>query len=672
MLSHSLGPVFLFVTLLPIVAEARHSQEGEQEQKQKTGYEVSGDKQWLDTGLDIKAGDTLRFTASGTLKYPGAKETGPDGLARNWWDLLRTLPLNDAKRGALLGRIGDSRSSRPFLIGTGRESKAITSGRLYLGVNQTQKDKSWGAYQVLVEILQRAQETQPVDESTLPRLAQEILDSIPTRVQDPDGNPGDRVNFLVIGTEQKLKRALQAGGWTIVNRTAKDAVIQGAISVLSRAAYTQLPMSELMLFGRAQDYGFAQADPVVVVASRHHFRIWKAPFTADGQTVWVGAGTHDVGFDRDQRTGGITHKIDPDTDKEREFIGKTLEESGEVAKTYYMTPANPVTEAKTAHGQEYRSDGRVLIVILTADREDVSQAFSNLFCSVLREINPDGGEWGDCAQYLETPSAESVELPPIPDKYRILIVPGLMNTCFAGVWAYKEGQEYLRSKYGLVVDLLPVPNDSCEDNAELIAEFLKRSQKEDSRKFIVLGYSKGAPDTQAALAQDRQAASSVAAFISVAGAIGGSPVADVMPRLTESWIKQYRLPGCEGDLSKGLKSLTQLNRRAFLAKYPEPVVPTYSIPAISDQAGTSKLLMQTWQILSAFSKWHDGQLTRLDAVVAGSKYLGSALADHFAVAMPFETSEESIKSGADKNHYPRTALLESLIRYVIGDLEAKK
>jgi len=89
-----------------------------------------------------------------------------------------------------------------------------------------------------------------------------------------------------------------------------------------------MPMSELMVFGRPQDYGFAMSDPIQTVMARHHFRIWKAPFIAGGLTLWVGAGTHDVGFDKDQRNGNITHKIDPDTDKERDFIAESLKQSG--------------------------------------------------------------------------------------------------------------------------------------------------------------------------------------------------------------------------------------------------------------------------------------------------------------------------------------------------------
>jgi len=128
-------------------------------------------------------------------------------------------------------------------------------------------------------------------------------------------------------------------------------------------------MSELWLFGRAQDFGYAQADPLRVVASRHHFRIWKAPFTHDGSTVWIGAGTHDVGFDRDQRNGKLTHRIDPEVDGEREYIGESLSQTGMVAKMDYMMPRQSVREAKTAHGEEFRSDGRTLIIYLRPARE---------------------------------------------------------------------------------------------------------------------------------------------------------------------------------------------------------------------------------------------------------------------------------------------------------------
>ena len=75
--------------------------------------------------------------------------------------------------------------------------------------------------------------------------------------------------------------------------------------------------------------------------------------------MWVGAGTHDVGIEHDQRTpSGITHRIDQDVDNERDFIGATLQQAGQVEAMSYMTRAHPITTATTATGGEMKSDGR--------------------------------------------------------------------------------------------------------------------------------------------------------------------------------------------------------------------------------------------------------------------------------------------------------------------------
>src|SRR5467141_1971600 len=69
---------------------------------------------------------------------------------------------------------------------------------------------------------------------------------------------------------------------------------------------------------------------------RRWLRIWKAPFQVKGETLWVGAATHDIGFELDQRNDGITHKIDPDIDLEREYLEKTLSSTGLVAEVYHF------------------------------------------------------------------------------------------------------------------------------------------------------------------------------------------------------------------------------------------------------------------------------------------------------------------------------------------------
>jgi len=80
--------------------------------------------------------------------------------------------------------------------------------------------------------------------------------------------------------------------------------------------------------------------------------------------VWVGAGTHDIGFEKDQRNGKVTHKIDPAVDGERNNIGDSLEQAGRVKVMHYFTPSDPVQESKNATGGGFHSDGRVLVIFL--------------------------------------------------------------------------------------------------------------------------------------------------------------------------------------------------------------------------------------------------------------------------------------------------------------------
>lgn len=190
------------------------------------------------------------------------------------------------------------------------------------------------------------------------------LDSLPRRVHDHFNNAGDMVNFVIVGSEQQVQTALSAAEWHIADRDDKQAVLNAIVQTYGKKDYLAMPMSTLYLFGRPQDFGYEQAEAYSVVASRHHFRLWKAPFTWDGQTVWVGAGTHDVGFEKDQRNGKVTHKIDPAVDGERDNIGASLQKAGKVKGLSYYLPPNPVQEARNATGGGYHSDGRLLVIFL--------------------------------------------------------------------------------------------------------------------------------------------------------------------------------------------------------------------------------------------------------------------------------------------------------------------
>ncbi len=551
---------------------------------QQKEIEIPGDTSWMDTSLDVKAGELWLFEATGELRYADAKmPAGPEGLARGWMDLIRAYPLNSAGRGALIGRIGDSAAAFPFLIGARRESRIQISGRLYVGLNQAAGSRGEGSFKLKVSRIAEAAAGAGEFKGTVPTITEEVLAKIPRRVVDPAGTEGDRVNFLLLGSEEQMKKALLDMGWVIVDKSVKDSILRGALGSLSKQAYLTMPMSELRVFDRGQDYGFAHSDPLMTVAARHHFRVWKAPFDVDGWTLWVGAGTHDIGFDTDQRTGGVTHKIDPETDKEREFIGESLRNSGQIVKTDFVTPKDTVTKAKTAHGGEFFSDGRILVLYMRPDESQKALAFGDYFCSVLAQKNPDSGEWGECAQWIENPGKKDLPLSAPAQGYRVVVVPGIFSSCAADTPAFEVGRKVLQESYGVKADLINVPNDSSEDNAKMIAEWIRKETEADKRPIILVGYSKGTPDIQVALASAPDMRAKVAAFVSVAGASGGSPIADSLPGQIEKYMQQANRGPCQGDLSKGFKSLQQDARRRFLSAHPHPYVKTYSLVASDER-----------------------------------------------------------------------------------------
>jgi hypothetical protein len=328
---------------------------------------VSGDK-WVDTGMDVQAGDKLHITATGTVTMGNNTGITANGAARGWVDTLRALMVPSAGRGALVGRVSDSNAATPFFIGAKGTVLAPISGRLYLAINTDSLQTPDGKYEVHID--RTASSTAAASQSNynFQPLFAELDAKLPYRVTDRanGGNQGDLVNFVLVGTQAQVTNALKAAGWIAADKTDKDAVVSALLATLQKNVYVAVPMSVLYLFGRPQDFGYERAEAVMVATQRNHFRIWQTPFNGpQNQGLWAGAGTHDVGIEPDQRSeNGVTHKIDQDVDNERDFIGATLQQAGQVEAMSYMSRAHPIKSAKTATGGNIQSDGRVLVVVL--------------------------------------------------------------------------------------------------------------------------------------------------------------------------------------------------------------------------------------------------------------------------------------------------------------------
>jgi LssY C-terminus len=372
---------FVLVATLTTVFPTAEAQAPAAASSSKTyKIDLPATKVWVDTKVDVRGGAMLRFTATGQITYPvdqsysgkmrTAGTAGPDGLPRGFADLVHGYSVTSAGHGALVARIGSETYAQAFLVGVRKEYEVPVAGRLFLGINQSDKDASLatGGFQVKVEILKEgsgdAANPGGPAESRLAGVTPELLNKIPRRVSDAEHNPGDMVNVLIVGSEDQMVEAFTTAGWVKVDKTVGSTALNALVGSLEKKDYLTMPMSVLYLFDRPQDYGFAHAEPVRVAMSRNHLRVWKSPYVVDGRQLWCVAATHDIGFERDQRNNGVTHKIDPAIDDEREYVNGTLSGTGLVAQRDHVTPADSLTTAKTATGGEFHSDGRILVLVL--------------------------------------------------------------------------------------------------------------------------------------------------------------------------------------------------------------------------------------------------------------------------------------------------------------------
>jgi len=340
-------------------------------------FTVNGTDQWVDTKLDLRAGAQIQITATGSVTYPAHEKEpehdfGPAGLARGWKDLIHQYPVPDGGHGELIARLGPADYAQPFAVGESLSYTAPVAGRLYFGINQGLKEAATatGSFSVKISVTNAGLATSDAaatggpPDSAIPGMTPGFLSKIPRRVSDQQGNPGDMVNVLILGTQDQVVKTFAAAGWVHVDSSVGDTVLTGLVDSLEKKDYLTMPMSTLYLFNRPQDYGFAHAEPVKVVMSRNHLRVWKSPYEIGGRQVWCIAATHDIGFERDQRNNSVTHKIDPSIDGEREYVNDTLSSTGLVAQRDHVTPPDAMTSAKTATGGEFHSDGRIVVLVL--------------------------------------------------------------------------------------------------------------------------------------------------------------------------------------------------------------------------------------------------------------------------------------------------------------------
>lgn len=190
---------------------------------------------------------------------------------------------------------------------------------------------------------------------------------LPRHTTTARGIQGDAVNVAFIGTEEELHRALATAGWYAADPVTLRTSLRIVTDVAVRKPYAHAPVSDLYLWGRRQDAAFEQ--PVGdSPKQRHHARFWRSrEVDAGGRPLWVGAATFDARVEI-SRTTGVTHRIAPDIDAERNKLVDDAIRAGALDGYYWVDEFHRLARGTNGGGDPYYTDRRLAVGVIDMRR----------------------------------------------------------------------------------------------------------------------------------------------------------------------------------------------------------------------------------------------------------------------------------------------------------------
>ena len=307
--------------------------------------------------------------------------------------------------------------------------------------------------------------------------------------------------------------------------------------------------------------------------------------------------------------------------------------------------------------------------------------FREIFCAANEDHGESLPDYTPCEDALvrfddePEPTGMPVDLGPSSTNLLGKMVPGLAYSCVKAWLHHDNSAPNHVATLGYETGFIQVEGiASSETNAALIAEYVAGLDPDyDDRPLILFGYSKGLPDIFAFLVQYPELTHRVAAVVSYAGAVWGSPLADEADEKQLRWLTMIPGAECEKRDSKALETLSPANRDAWFAEHTLPEhVRYYSVVSFPDPENISNGLQRFHRQLGELKDArNDSQVVFYDQVIPGSTVLGFFNADHWAMSVPIARQHEVSQAiFADENDFPREIALEAILRFIEEDLES--
>ncbi|MGO9057800.1 MAG: LssY C-terminal domain-containing protein [Candidatus Binataceae bacterium] len=307
------------------------------------------------------------------------------------WLFLPLLPLVPLK---LLGARAANQRLNKLLRAVGFPTGVISPGKKVSGFLFTPLDEA--VKRIDIRLLGRSRSLDfpftievpglvlphPVDEAKLAGNAEELdeaaLQTWLKRQPRATGNArgtieGDPLNLVIVGERASIQECLRA--WDETESLTLGTAWKTVKAFLLESQYRYSPVSPLHLGGRQQDLALQRAR--LSLNQRLHLRLWATNVRFDGQPVWIGQVSRDIGVRFTPKTWNLTtHQIDPDVDEARDYVLNDLLVAGRVARLGFVPGVEAAPATAPRHnltGDPYFTDGMRAVAVLSRTR--VAPAF---------------------------------------------------------------------------------------------------------------------------------------------------------------------------------------------------------------------------------------------------------------------------------------------------------
>lgn len=316
------------------------------------------------------------------------------------------------------------------------------------------------------------------------------------------------------------------------------------------------------------------------------------------------------------------------------------------------------------------------IALVPASYTDVVDGrgrFREIYCEVQEKHGPQFPDDRACEDVVvrllgeSTPTGEPAFASGPRAITHIAFVPGIYSQCFIEqVQPFAPALDHL-SALGYHTHFIETRGtDSVSNNAVLVRDAVVAMNLSPDDRLLLIAYSKGTAEVLEAVTRFAEVRANTVAVLSIAGAVAGSPIADVLSTKAGKLLPSVNVGACNVEQTAGVQSVSRRRRVKWLASNELPASTAYfSLVALSDPKRIPRGLWLTYKLLAHVDPRNDGLILFFDAVIPGSTLLGYLDTDHWNIVHRFPQNMHRVTGEG----FPQEVMVEASVRYIEAALE---